>query len=107
MENKQYLKSLVNYEQLQVDYQSLQHQVPNILSIFRDEVSPTGLTFKKLQLEHQAALSQLLEAREENRVHSAMNDQLQEEIYSLKKDNIDLLEEKNELRLLQEEEVSM
>lgn len=108
VENKQQSKTLFDYEQLQADYRALQLQVkPNIFSIFNDEISSAGgHTFKKLQLEHQVTLSLLHDAQEESKTLSMTNENFEEELYSLKKDNIELLKEKNELRVLQEEEVS-
>lgn len=112
MENKQNSKAISNYEHLLADYKALQLQVkPNsagiLSSIFKDEMSLSGgHGLKKLQLEHQVTLSLLNDSLEESKAQTMRNDKIEEEMYSLKKDNIELLKEKNELRVLQEEEVS-
>jgi hypothetical protein len=107
MENKQLTNTKLAYENLQEDYNSLRLQVkPNILSILADEMSSAGNGFKKLQLQHQVTLSQLNDALNDCKEQSRKNDQLEEENYTLKKDNNALLKEKNELRLMHKDEVS-
>ena len=105
MENKQYTKTLINYEQLQADFAALQLQVkPNFLNMFAQELS-IGNGFKKLQLRNQATESELDKSLDRLSSQALRNHELEEEIYILKKDNMNLLKEKNELRLMQDDVV--